>query len=90
MTEAIIVAVITAAATITAQLIINAGTRARQEAIASAQQAVIIQRVTELEKKVDKHNCLVERMALAEASIKSAHKRLDDMKGAKHELESAT
>lgn len=81
MTEAIIVAVITAAATITAQLIINAGNRARQEAIAEAQQAVIIQRVTELEKKVDKHNCLVERMAIVESSTKSAHKRLDEMEG---------
>ena len=79
MTEAIIVAVITAAATITAQLIINNGNRARQEAISEAQQAVIIQRVTELEKKVDKHNCLVERMAIVESSTKSAHKRLDEM-----------
>lgn len=37
-------------------------------------------RIEQLEKKVEKHNCVVERMALAEASIKSAHHRLDEMR----------
>lgn len=37
-------------------------------------------RIAELEKKVDKHNNLVERMALVEASTKSAHHRIDDLK----------
>lgn len=36
---------------------------------------------TRLEQKQDKHNNLVERMATAENSIKSAHHRIDDMKG---------
>ena len=36
-------------------------------------------RIEELEKKVEKHNNLVERMALVEASTKSAHKRLDEL-----------
>lgn len=31
-----------------------------------------------LSARVDKHNNLVERMALVEASTKSAHKRMDD------------
>ena len=35
-------------------------------------------RLSRLEEKVDKHNCLVERMALVEASTKSAHHRLDE------------
>lgn len=36
-------------------------------------------RIAQLEKRVDKHNNLVERMATAEDSIKSAHKRIDDL-----------
>lgn len=40
---------------------------------------VIEVRIKELEKKVDKHNNLIERMVLVEASSKSAHKRLDDI-----------
>ena len=37
----------------------------------------IRQTVERLEKKQDKHNNLVERMSLAEASSRSAHKRID-------------
>ena len=36
-------------------------------------------RIAQLEKRVDKHNNLVERMAAAEDSIKSAHRRIDDI-----------
>lgn len=36
-------------------------------------------RISELSSRVEKHNSLVERMALVEASAKSAHKRLDDI-----------
>lgn len=36
-------------------------------------------RINELSQRVEKHNNLVERMALVEASTKSAHKRLDDL-----------
>ncbi len=36
-------------------------------------------RIAELSARVEKHNNLVERMALVEASTKSAHKRLDDL-----------
>ena len=38
-------------------------------------------RISQLEKKVEKHNNLVERMAVVEQSCKSAHHRLDDLKG---------
>ena len=34
-------------------------------------------RISELEKKVDKHNHLVERMVVVEQSVKSAHHRMD-------------
>ena len=33
----------------------------------------------QVEKKQDKHNNLIERMTLCEASTKSAHKRIDDI-----------
>lgn len=34
-------------------------------------------RIDRLEEKVDKHNCLVERMAVAERDIKSVQQQLD-------------
>ena len=36
-------------------------------------------RIEQLEKKVDKHNGLVERMIVVEQSTKSAHHRIDGM-----------
>lgn len=36
-------------------------------------------RIEQLEKRVEKHNNVVERMVLAEQSIRSAHHRLDDL-----------
>lgn len=37
-------------------------------------------RLEQLEKKVEKHNCLIERMTIVEQSTKQAHKRLDEIK----------
>ena len=37
-------------------------------------------RMDELEKKVSKHNNLVERMVKVEPSVKSAHHRIDELK----------
>lgn len=42
-----------------------------------------IYRIDQLEKKVDKHNGLVERMVVVEQSTKSAHHRLDGMEKVK-------
>ncbi len=39
-------------------------------------------RLQQLEKKVDKHNCLVERMTLAEEKIKVANHRIEDLEDA--------
>ncbi|MCI5891865.1 MAG: hypothetical protein MRZ66_00445 [Clostridiales bacterium] len=36
-------------------------------------------RISQLEKKVEKHNNLIERMTVVEQSTKSAHKRLDEL-----------
>ena len=38
-----------------------------------------VYRIEQLEKKVEKHNNLVERMVKVEESTKSAHHRLDDL-----------
>ncbi|MBR6005614.1 MAG: hypothetical protein IK063_05235 [Clostridia bacterium] len=46
-----------------------------------ASQKLTAFRLEALEKKVDKHNRLVERMAAAEAEIKSANKRIDALSG---------
>lgn len=37
--------------------------------------------IKRLEDKQDKHNCLIERMVKVEESTKSAHHRIDEMKG---------
>jgi hypothetical protein len=39
-------------------------------------------RIGALEKKMDKHNCIVERMAAAERDIKSNSRRLGDIENA--------
>lgn len=39
-----------------------------------------IYRIQQLEKKVDKHNNLIERMAVNERDIKSAWRAIDDIK----------
>jgi hypothetical protein len=36
-------------------------------------------RIEQLEKKVDKHNCLIERMYKAEGCIETLKQRFDDM-----------
>ena len=43
-----------------------------------------IWRITALEKKMDKHNCLIERMAVAERDIRSAHRRLYELQAPKN------
>lgn len=37
-------------------------------------------RIEQLEKKVEKHNNLVERMYCVESSVKSAHHRIDELR----------
>lgn len=45
--------------------------------------ALIAYRLEELEKKVQKHNNIVERLALVERDLKNANNRIDDEK---HEI----
>lgn len=68
MTEAIIVAIISGICTLAGSW---AGIRQFNKLVEF--------RLARLEEKVDKHNCLMERMALVEASTKSAHQRLNEL-----------
>ena len=42
--------------------------------------ALMNYRIDELTKEVEKHNSVVERMAVVENSLKSAHPRIDELK----------
>lgn len=37
-------------------------------------------RIQQLEEKVNKHNNLIERMAIAEQGIRTAHQRIDELR----------
>lgn len=66
LTEGVITALITAASTGAAAII---------SVILSSR--LTLYRIQQLEKKMDKHNGFMERLAVAERDIKSAHKRID-------------
>lgn len=42
-------------------------------------------RISQLEKKVEKHNNLIERMVRVENSVKSAHHRIDEIRERENE-----
>lgn len=67
MTEAIIVAIITGACAVISNL-----------AISFTQAGKTLYRIEQLEKKVEKHNNLVERVTRLEASDKSQWRELDE------------
>lgn len=68
LTEGVIVAIITSAVTGVATIV---------SVIMSAR--LTNYRIEQLEKKVEKHNSVVERLTIVEQSTKSAHKRLDGL-----------
>lgn len=45
-----------------------------------------VYRIQQLEEKVNKHNNLVERMAIVERDVKSAHHRLDEIHSEMEEM----
>lgn len=45
-----------------------------------------VYRIQQLEEKVNKHNNLVERMAIVERDVKSAHHRLDEIHSEMEEI----
>lgn len=73
MTEAVIVAVITGVLALAGTIV----TSFMSSNLTAYKIEELKQDVADLRDRVNKHNNLVERIALAEQSIKSAHKRLD-------------
>ena len=51
--------------------------------VSAKNRAIFELRLDQLEKKQDKHNMLIERMTIAEQSVKSAHHRINELKGGK-------
>lgn len=70
MTEAIVVALITGGITLAGTVISNMLNHSKT-----------IYRIDQLEKKVEKHNNLVERMYVAEGEIKVLENDISDLKG---------
>lgn len=78
MATEIWVAIIMAAGTILTQFVIAA--RTKKETM-----EIIDYRVGQLEKKVDKHNSVIERTYILEEKMKVANHRIDDLeRGCKH------
>ena len=60
-------------------LIITVGVVVAQIAISWRSNSMILYRITQLENKQDKHNRLMERMAVAEQAITTSHCRIDSL-----------
>ena len=80
MNPTIVVAVIMAVGTIVTQIVVSRGSRKAAEASQQAAMEVFNYRISDLEKKVTKHNNLVERLTICEQSTKSAHHRIDELR----------
>lgn len=80
MTEAIIVACITAAASIICQVIIGRNTRTKTVSQNTESINMINYRLDKLDAKVTKHNNYIERLTIAEQSLKSAWHQIDEIK----------
>lgn len=80
MSDTIIAALIAAAVAIVTNVITNAVT-------ASKANALIMYRIDQLETKMDKHNNVIERMAVAEQDIKTAFRQLNEVKSELKEVE---
>ena len=68
MTEGIIIAIITGGMAIVSNIV-----------VAWAQNSKTVYRIEELEKKVEKHNNLVERMVVEEQNTKAQWRRIDEL-----------
>ena len=77
MSDVIAAAVIAAMASVLGSYLANM----KHSAVMEEKIRELKEELTTLSQRVDKHNNLVERMALVEASTKSAHKRIDEMHG---------
>lgn len=86
MTEAIIVALITAASAVVCQLVIAANSRKSMRQAQFDSQKLIEYKIDKLSERVDKHNSVVERTyhleeraEVLEERLKVANHRIDDL-----------
>jgi len=81
MGDGVIAALITGGITLVGMIASSVMTHSKFKAISEYQIRELKEDIGKLSDRVDKHNNLVERMALVEASVKSAHRRIDELKG---------
>ena len=79
MSEAIIVALITAATSVGAQLIISRTNSAKFQQAQLDSQKFLEYKIDKLAEKQEKYNNLQERVALAERDIRVANHRIEDL-----------
>lgn len=77
--EAVVVALITGGCTALASIVSSVLSAKSSKSVINERISFINEKIETLSDRVDKHNNLVERMAKAESSIKSAHHRLDEL-----------
>ena len=79
MSEAIIVALITAGASVVCQVIISVKNAQRTEAQQVSDRKLLEYKIDKLCEKQEKYNNLQERVALSERDIRVANHRIDDL-----------
>lgn len=79
MSDAIIVALITAAATILAVVVQNKATQAKVTSEIEKHQAVTDTKLDELTREVREHNNFARRMPVVEEQIKVVNHRIEDL-----------
>lgn len=79
MSEAIIVALITAGASVVCQVIISVKNAQRTEAQQISDRKLLEYKIDKLCEKQEKYNNLQERVALSERDIRVANHRIDDL-----------
>lgn len=84
MSEAIIVALITGACAIAAQLIISRANSREMYARLDKAQAVTDTKIDELTREVRAHNNFAERIPVLEEKIKVANNRIKNLEGSGH------
>lgn len=80
MTEAVLVALVTGLVAMVGSII----TAVSSSKLTAYKIDELKQDFADLRERVNKHNNLVERITVAEQSVKSAHRRIDELKGDEH------
>lgn len=81
MTEGVMAALITGAASIIAIIVSTMVQSSSTKKLMEYQINELKGDILRLDDKVNKHNNLIERMAVVERDVKSAHHRIDEIKG---------